>query len=238
MPTVREDFEWQRKFEPHYEEIIGKLFPRRRGNWDEDALQNTDWLVYRIPEALRGKDLRVMCRARRNHLRPLYGGEFTVRYSRPSGIMTEFAKIRAGFGDFGIYGFESEPEPAPGCDRLRPWTLFNAELLREYLDRNGRWIKKRNPDGTTFAAFRISEMPLGFVLNHEGYALTQGPGEPCGVCGGPAWTADADGRPLHNCCMAARHWPCPVCQTADSMARFRYGWDARQRPLPGAGSHR
>lgn len=228
MPTVREDFEWQRKFEPHYEEIIRKLFPIRRGTWDEDARENTDWLVYRLPKALRGKDLRVMCRARRNHLRPRFGGQFTVRFSRPSGVPTEFAKIRAGFGDLGIYGFESEPESG----RLRPWTLFNVKLLREYLDANGRWIQRGNPDGTYFAAFDLGEMPLGFVLYHEGYPLVGSPGEPCGICGGPSWTADADGRPVHNCCAAARHWPCLACRTADMMCHFRYGWNARKLPLP------
>lgn len=214
---VAEDFDWQTRFRGHYRELAYGVVRVNVASWDDDLRRNTDMQIATLENGH-----RIMCRARRFKHAARYGDQFTVRLSRPSGAKTEMAKIREGWGDFGIYGFESQP----GAARLRPWVLYNVHRLREYLEGGGRWIYRDNRDGSgAFAAFVIHELPLGFVLNRDDWPLNEPLGK-CVVCGGPAWLHGRRhaGRPCHACCDALDHPPCPSCGASDQINHYRYGW--------------
>jgi hypothetical protein len=134
------------------------------------------------------------------------------------------AKIKQGFGHFGIYGFGSPDETG----RLCQWILYNIGLLREYLDHGGRWYLRRNPDGSsTFAAFDVAEVAgaqLGFVLNSEGILVDAWPppAGACRLCGHPVWPSDkAD--VVHVCCIGVDP-VCPACDQSRENQRTRWGW--------------
>lgn len=214
---VATDFAWQTRFRGHYQEIALNVVRVSVAGWDEDVHRNTDMQIATLDNGH-----RIMCRARRHQFATRYPGEITVRLSRPSGATTEMAKIRVGFGDYGIYGFEAKP----GTSRLAPWTLYNVHRLREYLESNGRWIYRANRDGSSaFAAFRVQEMPLGFLLNHAEAQTHPALGR-CVVCGRPSWLHNELGQPCHVCCSALGDERCPACLASDALNHYRYGWPA------------
>lgn len=212
-----EDFGWQTRFRTHYEQIALGVIRINVASWDDDVHRNTDMQI-----ATLGNGHRIMCRARRHDYGSKYGGEFTIRLSRPSGAATELGKIRAGFGDYGIYGFEA----GPGSSDLAPWVLYNVHRLREYLDHGGRWVYRDNRDGSSaFAAFTVREMPLGFVLNSEGHGPAYPALGPCTVCGRPAWLHSRfRSAACHTCCDALGEKHCPACKASDGLNHYRYGW--------------
>jgi hypothetical protein len=162
--TVEEDFEWQQKFRGHFSEIAQHSMRVEVAPAEEDWKRNTDFVLSTVVP-VRDRQIRVSARVRRHKYIRRYRDEFTVRLDRPSGVETEMPKIRAGWGDFTIYGFESEP----GSDRLGPWFIGNLGLLRDYLRRGGYYIPQTNRDGSsTFGAFHLGDMPLEFVLQSEG----------------------------------------------------------------------
>ncbi|MGH3834165.1 MAG: hypothetical protein ACRDSF_00455 [Pseudonocardiaceae bacterium] len=109
--------------------------------------------------------------------RRVYSRQFTIRKRRVSGVETEMDKIKLGFGDMFVYGFESEP----GSDRMYPWFIGNLEILRDYYDHGGRSAgeqRNKGPGGSHFEAFNLDDMPLGFILASDGLAVAV-----CAYCG-------------------------------------------------------
>lgn len=88
-----------------------------------------------------------------------------MTWRKPSGAEAEMPKLRHGYGDLTIYGFESEP----GSDRMYPWLIGNTAILRDYLNSGGYYKVQRNRDGSSrLAAVHLADMPLGFVLDQAG----------------------------------------------------------------------
>jgi hypothetical protein len=174
MPSFDEDYQWQRKFAGHYCEIIRQVLgvAAEAAPEEEDWRRNTDFVGLSAGVRLGRREYRISARARRHgyaarrdQAGARYADQFTVRRDRPSGYATETPKLCAGYGDFTIYGFES----APGSDRLGPWFLGNAAMLADYIDRGGYGAVEANHDGSsTFTAYHLADMPLGFVLGSEG----------------------------------------------------------------------
>jgi hypothetical protein len=218
MTTFVDDFAWQARFKDEFARIIRNVVRVDVASWDDDLHRATDFLVAYTPAG------RVGARARRHDYKRRYRYQFTIRLSRPSGARTELRKLELGFGDFGVYGFESEP----GADRLYPWVLYNVALLREHLNGGGRWYYGRNLDGSSdFAAFDVRDLPLGCLLNSEGIQTEWPPPVgACGVCGRPSYLADEAGRPMHRCCgfLPEGATACPACDESDRLQHVRYGW--------------
>lgn len=159
MMGFDQDFSFQQRFAAHMIEIAQRAVRVEFASWEDDTKHATDLMIM-------ANGARIGCRVRR-HAAACYSDEFTIRLSRPSGVETEMAKMCAGWGDFGIYGFESEP----GSDRLSPWVLYNIHLLREYIADGGGYKEIPNHDGTWFAAFNIDQVlsaKPGFVLASGG----------------------------------------------------------------------
>jgi len=225
--SIRSDFEiafaFQAQYKDHLAEIAQKVTRVDVAGWLDDTRRNTDFLVIAM-----ANDWRITARVRQADERYRYGAQFTIRLSRPSGAPTEMAKIKAGFGDFGIYGFASPDEPG----RLCQWILYNIALLRCYLNDDGRWYQQRNIDGSSdFAAFDVDEVAgaqLGFLLNSEGGAFDAWPPPcgPCRVCGRPSWQNDEIG-PMHPCCAQISFrlgGSCPACGESDRRQHTKWGW--------------
>jgi hypothetical protein len=224
--SVRSDFgaamSFQERFKPRLVEIIRLVTRVEVASWEDDAKRNTDFLVARMTN-----DYRVTARVRQAEYAERYGNQFTIRLDRPSRVPTEMDKMRAGFGDFGVYAFESEP----GSNDLAPWVLYNTALLREYLDEGGRWYLQHNADGSSdFAAFDIAEVggvQLGFVLNSKGLDIDAWPPPLgiCSICGHPTWRTDANGQARHECCSRlVSGFGCLACDTSSSREHARWGW--------------
>lgn len=129
---------------------------------EEDAERNTDLMVLRMDA------VRIGCRVRRHQYLSRYGGEFTIRAGRPSGVKTEMTKIIEGWGDYFFYGFSDETGR-----RLAAWTLADLRVFRRsytlMLLRSAPGVApgigKMNADGSSsFAAFRWDEFPSDFIV--------------------------------------------------------------------------
>jgi hypothetical protein len=217
--SFADNFAWQKRFDDHVAEIIWTLRVRI-ASWEQDTRYNADWRVARTDN-----DWSVTERIRRAGYRDQYAGQITIRCYLPSGVPTEMHKMRDGYGDFGVYGFESEP----GSDRLNPWVFYNTRLLCEYVDEGGRWYQRENRDGTRFAVFDIAELAgakLGLILNSRGLNVDPWPpadGE-CRVCGKPSWQSDTVG-PVHDCCSRVEVGAaCSACAASAELQHTRWGW--------------
>jgi hypothetical protein len=167
VTTFEEDFEFQQPFRGHFSEIAKEAMRVEVAPAEDDWKRNTDFMMSTVIP-LRNRVIRISARVRRHQYLARYRDEFTVRLDRPSGVETEMPKIKAGWGDFTIYGFES----MHGSDRLYPWFIGNIAILRDYIARDGYYKPQRNKDGSSrLAAFHLADMPLGFVLKSEGLAL-------------------------------------------------------------------
>lgn len=182
MTSYEKDKKWADKFLTHQSEIARLAIRVEVAPIEEDRKRNTD-LVLRSAVPLRnGEPIRISARVRRHEYlnRPSYRGQFTVRRRRPSGVRTEWHKMRAGDGDYFIYGFESEP----GSDRLSPWFIGNLAVLNSHIQRGGRPTKiEHNSDGSSdLAIFELSGMPLEFMVNsvgHPAYHFVPPPADGC-----------------------------------------------------------
>ncbi len=162
MRKWQADKRWSDRFLPEIKRILGEHLIGEPPI-EEDAERNTDLIVLRL------EAVRVACRIRKFSYLDRYGGEFTIRSGRPSGVKTEYAKIIEGWGDFFFYGFASEDET-----ELAYWTLGSLGALRLYCGKellNGRrpWRSERpNRDGSSFfRAFWVQDIPDFVVAQGE-----------------------------------------------------------------------
>ena len=148
----RDDRKWSDGFTPETMQILCKHFIMAASR-EEDVKHNTDVFIVNVGPH------RVSCRVRRHKYLKKYGDEATTRVSRPSGVTTELEKMMAGWGRFSFYGFANRE----GTKLIR-WFILDLGVLRNHV----RSLKTppilyRNPDGTTFWAFNVWEIP-GFVI--------------------------------------------------------------------------
>jgi hypothetical protein len=158
--AVRTDFDWQRRFVPEIKRILGENLISEAPP-EEDMHRNTDFIVLRLDA------VRVACRIRRyKHLR-WYGGQFTIRASRPSGIETELQKVIRGWGDYIFYGFADSTE----C-HLVQWILGDLSEFRLWHARKSALLPRggipgeliNNKDGSsTGRAYNVAELPRSFI---------------------------------------------------------------------------
>ena len=93
MNEFQTDFRYQSGFLPVIKAIVGPLL-LEPSSFELDTREATDLLV------LLARDMRIACRVRRQGYSEKYPWEFTILSSRPSGAITEMAKIVDGWGDW------------------------------------------------------------------------------------------------------------------------------------------
>ncbi len=159
----KRDKTWPDRFLPEMKGILGTHLIGEPPV-EEDQERNTDLIVLNLDT------VRVACRVRRHQYTERFGGEFTIRAGRPSGVKTELTKVIEGWGDYIFYGFSDAAE-----SRLAAWVLGDLKVFRYWFNRQLAENKgvvpgfgKNNTDGSsTFRAFKIDELPAEFVVARQ-----------------------------------------------------------------------
>jgi hypothetical protein len=165
-PDVAADYQFGRRFIDHAKTILAHHLISE-ASAEEDMRHNTDLIVLRLDP------LRVAFRARKDRYRSSYGGEFTIRSSRPSGSETELAKVIAGWGDYILYGFGRDDAAYMSAWMLGDLRVFRLWSSRETVRLSGKppGSEQHNPDGTRFRAFKTADLPTEFVCASHPDAL-------------------------------------------------------------------
>lgn len=152
MNGFERDKQWSDKFMKTIKQILG-LCLLTEGDFEEDAKENTDLRVLSL------KSVRIGVRVRKHSFYERYPDEFTIRYSRPSGVKTEIDKIMEGWGDLFFYGFSNRDETS-----LSRWTLADFDVFRKWYTPGKAKPRFVPESGCELIAFRWDELPSGFII--------------------------------------------------------------------------
>ncbi len=117
-----------------------------------DKHQGTDFAIFSVTPFSVGARLRRHCYMER------YGDEFTIRWSRPSGVPTEIDKIRQGLVDYIFYGFVDETEA-----KIVRWFVGDLRVFRE-AEPPPCAVLPNDPPDSRLAAYKIAQCPEGFIV--------------------------------------------------------------------------
>lgn len=220
-----EDKAFEERFIPHVQEIIpAAIFAVNVSPPEDDFKHNSDYgLTVNVPLtsgsvlAIASRIRRAGYKKRRSQTGHPFTREVTVRYTRPSGVETEFSKMSAGWGEVMIYGFES----SPGSTRLDPWIVLN---IRALVEAGTQWRERKpNRDGSSdFVTYWLEDLPRDVVLRSAGI--------PTPVIGS-IWRAQSDPRyapytrmdgwaeaaNIHPNPRERSGWICPSCGRTDTV---------------------
>lgn len=146
------------KIDRAIEDKFSKIIKAILGNYffvkdiEMDTKQGTDFLTYTI------KPFKVAVRLRRYPMYLKYPNDFTIRYSRPSGIKTEIHKINEGLVDYILYGFIDEKE-----EKIIKYFIGSLSIFRESKI-SPLYILQNKPPDSRLAIFNIRQFPKEFVL--------------------------------------------------------------------------
>lgn len=154
------DKSWSDDYLPTIKAILGQCLIGEAAR-EEDQERNTDLIVLRMSA------VRIACRLRRLEYATKYGDQFTIRYSRPSGMKSEFAKIVEGWGDYVFYGFAAATAP-----EISRWFVGDLNVLRLAIARymyshNGRLpgtVVPNRDDSSEFLAIDLGKLPPVFFV--------------------------------------------------------------------------
>ncbi len=147
------DIVLEHRFARSIKSILGMYFFSQ--NVDYDRTLATDFVIFSIPN----REIRVAARLRRYPYFVKYPDQFTIRWSRPSGVSTEIDKIQEGLVDYMIYGFIDELEKKIIKYFIGDIRVFriNSPLPICILD--------NIPPDSKLAVFNISQLPPEFILH-------------------------------------------------------------------------
>lgn len=117
-----------------------------------DKKRGTDFEIFSV------EPFTVGVRLRRYTYLAWAGNEFTLRWSRPSGVPTEIHKIRAGYVDYILYGFVDAEQK-----KIEQYFLGDLRIFRENEPRP-IGVYPNNPPDSELAAYSLDNMPSGFIL--------------------------------------------------------------------------
>lgn len=147
----KDDLRLELKFARQIKMILGGQFIRQ--DVVADMKQATDFLIFTI------HPIRVGARLRAYKYLSGYGNQFTIRWSRPSGVPTEIHKIREGLVDFLFYGFVNETE----TNLVR---YFIADLhVFASCEPSPLEIKPNRDKSSSLAAYALSQFPDSFIIH-------------------------------------------------------------------------
>lgn len=78
--------------------------------------------------------------------------DLTIRLARPSGVETEWHKIRRGFARWYLYGW------APDNTSIAEWIFVDLDVVRANNSLDRPWQVKANLDGTKFLVVPIAHL--------------------------------------------------------------------------------
>lgn len=138
------------KFSKTIKAILGNQFFVK--DVEADLRQGTDFLTYNI------KPFRVAVRLRRFPIYLKYPDDFTIRWSRPSGVKTEIHKINEGLVDYLLYGFIDEKETKIIKYFIGCLSVFRNSNIKPIS------IISNNPPDSCLAVYKKSQLPISFIL--------------------------------------------------------------------------
>ena len=148
-----ESKKWSDKFIPEIKQILSKVFNVSEdfievASFKDDTQYNTDLFI----KPLR---LRVSCRIRSYGCLKKYSDEFSIRSDRPSGVKSEYEKIKDGWGDINFYGIVNSDGT-----KLEHWIIGDLNAFRKYIKTLNKLPRKKyNRDGTSFYPFCYKGIP-------------------------------------------------------------------------------
>lgn len=147
------DSQIEYKFSKVIKGILGNYFINK--DITQDLKQGTDFSVFTVTP------FRVAVRLRRfdQYIKPGYKDEFTIRYSRPSGVKTEYQKINEGLVDYILYGFIDKEERKIIQYFIGDLRIFRTMKLKPLA------IKPNNPHDSDLAIYKINQYPKTFILH-------------------------------------------------------------------------
>lgn len=148
--AVEHDLRLERRFSPTLKAILGNQFIVQDSA--EDTRGGTDFVVWTLSA------LRVAVRLRTHPFFVRYPNQFTIRWSRPSGIDTEIHKIRQGLVDYFLYGFVDETEA-----HIIAYFIGDLSIFR-HLNPKPLDIKWNDPPDSQLAIYNLSQLPTEFVV--------------------------------------------------------------------------
>ncbi len=150
--TYKKDRRIEDKFSKTLKSILGNVFIGNDIN--KDLNEGTDFLTFTV------KPFTVGVRLRRYKYYKKYKDEFTLRWSRPSGVKTEIHKVREGLVDYILYGFLSEKE-----DKIISYFVGSFNIFKEH-EIKPVCIKPNYPIcDSTLAVYKINQFPEDFIVH-------------------------------------------------------------------------
>ena len=143
------DIQIEKRFAKIVKGILGNYFIKQ--DIEQDLKLGTDFLTYTMTPFKIGVRLRRKCQ---NFDR--YRDEFTIRWSRPSGIDTEIHKIRKNLVQYILYGFVNG-------DKIIQYFIGDLKVFNEFY-KPPRFIFLNNPRDSDLAVWNIEDFPESFVL--------------------------------------------------------------------------
>ena len=145
-----DDIRLERKHSTTIAGILGKVFISQDA--EMDWKHATDFAIFTV------RPFTVAARLRTNGYLAKYGDQFTVRWSRPSGVDTEIHKIRRGDADYILYGFVSSDESS-----IVRYFIGDLDIFRSS-EPEPIGIYPNNPPDSELAAYRLTQFTPSFVI--------------------------------------------------------------------------
>jgi len=146
-----QDIRLEQKFSTTIKWILGLCFIGQ--STIADKQEATDFAVFDIDPFSVGARLRTYP----YYLR--YPDQFTIRWSRPSGVSTEIHKIRDGLVDYILYGFVDADEK-----RIIRYFVGDLDIFRD-IDPEPIFIGQNTPPDSELAAFKLNQFPPEFIIH-------------------------------------------------------------------------
>ena len=146
------DLNLEIKFSKTIKSILGNQFFTKEEKWDLEKA--TDFLI------MKAEPVKIACRLRRHsqYIKKNFKDEFTIRYSRPSGVKTEIHKIYDGHVDYMFYGFINQDE-----NRIIQYFIADLNVFRYHQPEPWK-ILPNQPLDSHLAVFRLKQLPAEFIL--------------------------------------------------------------------------
>jgi len=150
--SFQTDRQLEYRFHRSIKAILGNQFIYQ--NEIEDLENGTDFLL------LKATPFRIGVRLRRNKYLKHYYNEFTIRWTRPSGVETEIDKIRDGLVDYFMYGFVNKEQ-----SKIIQYFIADLKIFCEN-EPSPLEIHENDPADSELAVYNINQFPKDFILKY------------------------------------------------------------------------
>jgi len=156
--TYKNDRSLEDKFSKTIKAILGNQFITK--DIEMDLKRGTDFLIFNVNPFKIG----VRLRRYQYYKNVKYRNQFTIRWSRPSGVKTEIHKIMDGYVDYILYGFINECE-----EKIIKYFIGDLEVFRN-TEAKPVSILPNHPHDSDLAVFNVFQFPVSFILKSYEYS--------------------------------------------------------------------